>query len=136
MATDAFAEILTFLRGVPNPDGGLTLLEMFGSRMWGRAEPPPGYDPNNDGVGLCFNLRAGKLDANIPMWNVSFGFQIFGSTDIVCSDADLILVASVHQKKFGKVRMALQEAAGQLLPDTQTDWPTMYSAYQFTIANR
>jgi len=92
-------------------------------------ELPEGYDVAQ-GPALVISLRGGGANAHAPLINPMLYARSFGADPRTAWALDRALVASLHIKKFGPVKMALLSATGQLSAETEPRWPYVFSTYR------
>jgi len=92
-------------------------------------ELPEGYDVAQ-GPALIISLRGGGANAHAPLINPMLYARSFGADPRTAWALDRALVASLHTKKFGPVKMALLSATGQLSAETEPRWPYVFSTYR------
>ncbi len=94
---------------------------------------PEGYD-EIQGPAIVVTLRGGGVNANAPLINPLLYARCYGVNARTAWALDRALIASLHTKKFGPVKMALLNAPGQLLAEAEPRWPYIFSTYRLTTA--
>lgn len=96
-------------------------------------ELPEGYDVVK-GPALIISIRGGGANAHAPLINPMLYARSYGADPRTAWALDRALVASLHTKKFGPVKMALLSASGQLTAETEPRWPYVFSTYRLSAA--
>ena len=96
-------------------------------------ELPEGYDVVQ-GPALVIALRGGGANAHAPLLNPMLYARCYGADPRTAWALDRALVAALHTKKFGPVKMALLNAPGQLLAESEPRWPYVFSTYRLITA--
>ena len=128
MEFDLEATIRLFLRNAPR-------IAAVTTRVYAalNLELPEGYD-EIQGPAIVVTLRGGGVNANAPLINPLLYARCYGVNARTAWALDRALIASLHTKKFGPVKMALLNAPGQLLSETEPRWPYVFSTYRLTTA--
>ena len=129
MEFDLEATIRSFLVNAPR------IKALVNTRVYAalNLELPEGYDTTK-GPALVIALRGGGASAHAPLINPMLYARCFGADQRTAWALDRALVASLHTKKFGPVKMALLSAPGQLLAETAPRWPYVFSTYRLITA--
>jgi len=96
-------------------------------------ELPEGYDTVK-GPALVVSIRGGGASPHAPLINPMLYVRSYGADPHTAWALDRALVASLHTKKFGPVKMALLSATGQLTAETEPRWPYVFSTYRLRAA--
>jgi hypothetical protein len=126
---DLEAKLRTFLAAATRISA-LTSTRVYASV---NLELPEGYDVVQ-GSALILALRGGGANAHAPLLNPMVYARCYGVDARAAWALDRALIASLHTKKFGPVKMALLNAPGQLLAETEPRWPYVFSTYRLTTA--
>jgi len=128
MEFDLEATIRQFLRNAPR-------IAAVTTRVYAalNLELPEGYD-EIQGPAIVVTLRGGGVNANAPLINPLLYARCYGVNARTAWALDRALIASLHTKKFGPVKMALLNAPGQLLAEAEPRWPYVFSTYRLTTA--
>ena len=128
MEFDLEATIRLFLRSAPRIAAITT--RVYASQ---NLELPEGYDVAL-GPALVVATRGGGANVHAPLLNPMLYARCYGAIARTAWLLDRALVASLHTKKFGPVKMALLNAPGQLLAEADPRWPYVFSVYRLTTA--
>jgi hypothetical protein len=126
---DLEATIRAFLRNAPRINA-LVTTRVYASL---NLELPEGYDVTV-GPALVIGTRSGGASAHAPLINPMLYARCYGTDPRTAWALDRALIASLHTKKFGPVKMALLMAPGQLLAEADPRWPYVFSVYRLTTA--
>ena len=79
-------------------------------------------------------LKGGGVNVHAPLLTPLLYARCYGADQRTAWALDRALIASLHTKKFGPVKMALLNAPGQLVAETAPRWPYVFSTYRLWAA--
>lgn len=99
-----------------------TLFTLTGNRIWEqRVVPIKGYDISQ-GEAICFRTRGGRLDYTGNLLTNSWMFKSYAADEAAAQALHLTLVANLHDKMTGGMKLAELEIDGQILEEPVTGW--------------
>ena len=96
-------------------------------------ELPEGYDVAKS-PSLVFALRGGTVGSHAPLVNPFLQVRCYGADPRTAWAVDRALVASLHGKKFGPIKIALLNTPSQLVKEPDARWPYVFSTYRLITA--
>ncbi|HEX9373323.1 MAG TPA: hypothetical protein VF897_20085, partial [Roseiflexaceae bacterium] len=90
---------------------------------------PEGYDVARS-PGVVFALRGGTASSHAPLSNPFIQVRSYGADGRTAWAVDRAILASLHGRKFGAIKMALLNAPGQLVKEPATNWTYIFSTYR------
>ena len=126
---DLHAEVEAFLSVT-----GTTLEGLVADRIYaGRTVPPPGYELS-DGPCVVFRVRGGGPDYDDALLIPSVQFKMYGSSEESAFEVYRALYDRLHNGHDDSILHAESEVLGQLLEESDTQWP--YVLAFFTVMVR
>ncbi|MBX0328703.1 hypothetical protein K2Z83_13555 [Oscillochloris sp. ZM17-4] len=116
------------------------LVALAGARIYIATDPPAGYEPNlnaakptTTGPAVLMTNRGGPPNVTSMLLNLTYQGRCYAATEPVARDLDGRLFTALHDKRYGRIRVARCNVTGQHTQSPETGWHFSLSTWQLTV---
>ncbi|NNJ10587.1 hypothetical protein EKD04_009625 [Chloroflexales bacterium ZM16-3] len=116
------------------------LVGAAGTRIYIASDPPAGYDPNRNaakptttGPAVVLTGGGGRPNSTSVLLEPTYQARCYGADEAAARDLDALLFAALHDKRYGRIRVARCNVTGQHTQDPDTGWHFFLSTWQLTV---
>ena len=136
-----FTDLDAALRALALSRPGLTAA--VGTRVFVGADPPTGYgvtpvggNPLFTGPAVLLSGRGGRPNSTSVLVGATYLARCYGVDQAAARTLDALLLAELHDRARGRIRVLRCQVIGQHTPETDTRWHTYLSTWELTAVLR